>query len=233
MTFLDAKTLLVISPHLDDAVLSCGELLAQFPGTVVATIFTGIPPQAEVLTAWDAASGFASARQAVVSRREEDRHALAALSALPLWLDFYDSQYQQATALPDLADAIEKTISQVRPNTILFPAGLFHSDHALTHDASLSMLNRYAGMTWIMYEEASYRRIPGLLQRRLADLLRQGIQATPVAGGDGGKALLKREAVHCYASQLRALEHAAPSAYPDVFAPENYWRLAPAIDAES
>jgi len=34
---------LVISPHLDDAVFSCRQLLAQAPGSVVVTVFAGIP----------------------------------------------------------------------------------------------------------------------------------------------------------------------------------------------
>jgi hypothetical protein len=33
----------VLSPHLDDAVLSVGRFLAANPGTVVITVFAGIP----------------------------------------------------------------------------------------------------------------------------------------------------------------------------------------------
>lgn len=228
---LDAKKLLVISPHLDDAVLSCGALLAQVPGATVATVFAGIPRQADRLTAWDAASGFRDARHAMLSRREEDRQALALLGVTPLWLDFCDSQYHETASLGELSDAASALIGRTCPDTILFPAGLFHSDHALVHDAVLALLQRHAGAAWFLYEEPWYRRVPGLLQERLARLLGDGIQATPAAGPDGGKAAAKREAVHCYASQLRALERTAPHACADVWAPESYWRLALAAGA--
>ncbi len=44
----------VVSPHLDDAVLGCGQLLAAWPGATVVTVFAGKPavyptPQRE----WD------------------------------------------------------------------------------------------------------------------------------------------------------------------------------------
>lgn len=35
--------LLVVSPHLDDAVLSCGCWLASRPGAAVVTVFAGRP----------------------------------------------------------------------------------------------------------------------------------------------------------------------------------------------
>jgi len=50
--------MLVVSPHLDDAVLSCGRLLAGRPGSVVATVFAGVPSRPDQCTDWtaDAAS---------------------------------------------------------------------------------------------------------------------------------------------------------------------------------
>ena len=35
--------LLVISPHLDDAVFACGRLIASHPSCVVVTVFAGLP----------------------------------------------------------------------------------------------------------------------------------------------------------------------------------------------
>jgi hypothetical protein len=35
--------LLVVSPHLDDAVFGCGELIASRPGATVARLFAGPP----------------------------------------------------------------------------------------------------------------------------------------------------------------------------------------------
>jgi hypothetical protein len=38
-------------------------------------------------------------------------------------------------------------------------------------------------------------------------------------------AALKHEAVHCYVSQLRALEQTVKEGYIDVFSPERYWLI--------
>jgi len=227
----DLGKTLVVSPHLDDAVFACGELLARFPGTIVATVFAGIPPDMQALTVWDAASGFDNARQAVLSRREEDRNALQVLHAAPIWLDFCDSQYHVTTSVLPLADALKNLIEKTDPATILLPAGLFHSDHVLTHEALLMLWEPQLDRTWLMYEEPAYRRIPGLLQRRLATLLQDGIQATPVACSDRDMAARKREAVHYYASQLRALRCMVTGGYTDAFAPERYWHLEPTSTA--
>jgi LmbE family N-acetylglucosaminyl deacetylase len=85
--------LIVVSPHLDDAVLGCGHLLAQRPGAVVITVFAGRPPRRERVTPWDAAAGFGPGDDVVGARRMEDRRALGALGARPLWLPFLDAQY--------------------------------------------------------------------------------------------------------------------------------------------
>jgi LmbE family N-acetylglucosaminyl deacetylase len=166
-------------------------------------------------------------------RRQEDRAALQVLSAAPLWLDFYDSQYHATPSLAELTDAFESIVGTHDAATVLFPAGLFHSDHVLVHNAMLNVRKHHPGKNWLMYEEASYRRIPGLLQRRMADLLREDIEATPVVFGidnhndsrDDSRTARKRAAVACYASQLRALERTVNDGYADVFAPERYWRL--------
>jgi LmbE family N-acetylglucosaminyl deacetylase len=222
---------LVLSPHLDDAVFGCGELIARTPGTVVMTLLAGVPAGFDKLTEWDAASGFASAREAIAQRRKEDRSALDILGALPQWCDFGDSQYGQTPAPKDIAAVIAASMERIAPHTILFPAGLFHSDHALVHEAAIMLMQEAAGAgrKWLMYEEPSYRRVPGLLQRRLADLASRGIRATPLPAPPPVQmeaveaAALKHEAVHCYASQLRALDSKVKDSYVDVFAPERYW----------
>jgi hypothetical protein len=52
--------MLVVSPHLDDAVLSCGRWLAAHPGTLVVTVFAGVPSNGNRLTDWDARCGFSN-----------------------------------------------------------------------------------------------------------------------------------------------------------------------------
>ncbi|MCV5262168.1 PIG-L family deacetylase, partial [Escherichia coli] len=76
---------LVISPHLDDGVFGCGQLLAAHPGSTVLTVFAGVP-EAAPAPEWDRRCGFTSAQAAMAARREEDRRALTRLAARPLWL---------------------------------------------------------------------------------------------------------------------------------------------------
>ncbi len=56
---------LIVSPHLDDAVFSCRDLLASQPGMLVGTVFTATPEAAGMRTAWDARCGFADAQSAM------------------------------------------------------------------------------------------------------------------------------------------------------------------------
>ena len=230
-TSVGVSRLFAVSPHLDDAVFSCAELVARHSGAVVVTAFAGAPQTYSELTDWDAASGFQSAAEAVARRREEDRAALTALNAEPLWLNFCDSQYRSTPELPALAAALEKLLQEQEAATILIPAGLFHSDHMLVHEAMLTARRRHLERHWLMYEDALYRRITGLLQRRLAALGEAGIEATPIefASSDTRqmeRQQMKQQAVQCYASQLRALT-AITHGYADIFAPERYWQLGP------
>jgi LmbE family N-acetylglucosaminyl deacetylase len=217
---------LVVSPHLDDAVFGCGELLAAHPGGIVVTVFAGAPMHYGELTEWDAAAGFSLGQDIMAARREEDRRALAMVGALPLWLDYCDSQYQHPPPAQMLAAALESTLARHEPDTVVIPLGLFHSDHKLVHEAALITLKRCQRRTWFAYEDSLYRRIPGLLQERLSALLTAGIIATPVALALRGCKGRKRYAVRCYSSQLRALATPGRLGHLDAFSPEAYWRLA-------
>jgi LmbE family N-acetylglucosaminyl deacetylase len=217
---------LVVSPHLDDAVFGCGELLAAHPGGIVVTVFAGAPMHYGELTEWDAAAGFSLGQDIMAARREEDRRALAMVGALPLWLDYCDSQYQRPPPTQMVAAALESTLARHEPDTVVVPLGLFHSDHKLVHEAALITLKRCQRRTWFAYEDTLYRRIPGLLQERLSALLTAGITATPVALALRGCKGCKRYAVRCYSSQLRALATPGRLGHLDAFSPEAYWRLA-------
>ncbi|HEX2055146.1 MAG TPA: PIG-L family deacetylase, partial [Nitrospiraceae bacterium] len=95
------QRLLVISPHCDDAVFSCGSLLAAHPGSIVATVFAQGPPPGRPLTEWDRTSGFQVGDDVMMQRRDEDRRALSLVSAQPLWLEFQDRQYGESPACHD------------------------------------------------------------------------------------------------------------------------------------
>lgn len=212
--------LLVVSPHLDDAVLACGEFLAGHPDALVVTVFAGFPAARLSLTDWDRGSGFSSGVEAIASRRDEDCRALARLHAKPLWLDFLDSQYGETPQSGDIASELCAIGVAENVDTVLMPLGLYHSDHELTHEACLLARSTVLGTRWIAYEDALYRRKPGCLQRRLSALQGSGVLATPASVPR--RIGTKVEAIRCYASQLRAL---ADGGLDDTMLPENHWLL--------
>ena len=231
-----AGSLLVISPHLDDAVLGCGELLAATPGAVVLSIFSGAGKDPTISTNWDTACGFESAQQALSARLMEDDAALGLLDARPLRLNFPDDQYRgesETVDLEALADAIHSVLQRYKPQVVAIPLGLFHRDHALAHEAALRLFAKYsAECAWLAYEDAFYRRIPGLLQQRLCSLASAGCVATPLGTPRKASTTIKRLAVQCYASQLRGLGSPGRPGHLDALAPEGYWRLAPVTQPE-
>jgi LmbE family N-acetylglucosaminyl deacetylase len=222
-------TLLVISPHLDDAVFSCGIKLAATPGALVCTVFAGTPHEA-LVTDWDRQCGFDDAHQAMRARRKEDNAALDVLGARSLHLGFLDAQYAAGEHIPsseDIAREIKKLIEKFTPDTLYIPLGLFHSDHALTYEACLDAWLPDTSPTCVAYEEALYRRMEGLAQTRLAELKERGIIATPLLPALDPQALAhgleqKRAAVSRYTSQLEAF---GTNGYDDVFAAERAWSL--------
>lgn len=221
--------MLVISPHLDDAVFSCGAALAAAPGAIVCTVFAGAPADA-LATDWDAQCGFTNAHEAMRARHAEDAAALDVLRARPVHLGFLDAQYADnaSATSDDIASALLDVMRATACRTLYIPLGLFHSDHHLVHDASLKAWLTDASLACIAYEDCLYRRMNGLVQARLAKLAHGGIIATPVSESiEARNPEAKRRAVSRYASQLRAF---GANGYDDVFAPERFWTLESAHD---
>ncbi|SAK56762.1 PIG-L deacetylase family protein [Caballeronia ptereochthonis] len=222
-----SRRTIVISPHLDDAVFSCGAMLAASPGAVVCTVFTGAP-RAALVTDWDTQCGFANAHQAMRARRAEDVAALEILGARAAHLGFLDSQYAQGrtNTAREIAAAIRNVIRECTCDTLFIPLGLFHSDHHLTHAAAREASLSDTSIACIAYEDCLYRRMNGLVQMRLAELANSDIEATPLPDPIDAEALAcratKQRAVQCYASQLKAF---GPHGYDDVLSPERFWRL--------
>ena len=226
-----SDALAVLSPHLDDAVFGCGERLAVCAGATVVTVFAGRPPASMPLTEWDAAAGFREGDDVVGARRAEDASALALLGAAPVWLDFLDAQYAATPEVSTLSAALAMALATLAPATVLIPLGLFHSDHALVHEAALTCARRADGRRWLAYEEPMYRRLPEARARRFAALRAAGIAVereppvTPEPPATPRALELKRRAVLCYRSQLRALDSAGRPGWHDALEEERYWRV--------
>ena len=221
--------ILVISPHLDDAVLGCGRLLAAHPGAVVLTVFAGAPDgYPNPMTWWDQLAGFEPDDDPLDARRKEDAKALGELGAEPVWLELVEHQYLERKdwARPArIVDALEAAIRRADPTMVVAPFGLGNPDHDCTHEAALLVRERLPEPAWFCYEDTGYKHIPGLLAWRVARLFRSGVWPTP-AVMPVAAAAAKQAALAHYSSQMRALE-ADWQLSAKLDAPEQYWRLAP------
>ena len=173
----------MVSPHLDDAVFGCGDVLADNPGSRVITIFSGRPTGYAVPTEWDRAGGFEPGQDVVSLRRREDRDALSLLRARPVWLPFLDRQYGPAPGIDDIVPVLRDTVESYRPANVIVPLGLWHDDHRLAHAVCRRLMRLWSQVSWLAYADAIYRRFPDSnLAGRLAELRADGIRPTAVGG---------------------------------------------------
>jgi LmbE family N-acetylglucosaminyl deacetylase len=228
----ELERIVVVSPHLDDAVLGCGRLLAVHPNATVITVYAGGPPAyPDPMTPWDTLSGFVPGDDVLALRRKEDEAALAELDATPVWLNFVEHQYLERAAwvgADQTVDTLEAAVRDAAPTAVFMPFGLANPDHTATHEAARTVRERLGDPAWFCYQDMGYQHIPGLLAWRVSQLFRAEIWPTPVAPAVDHGDRAKEAALAQYTSQLRALEAdwqlgpklAAP-------APEQFWRLAP------
>src|ERR1700759_4663582 len=89
--------IVVISPHLDDAVVSLGATLRRAveagARVQVVTVFGCEPSSTTAADDWDRKSGFATEGEAARKRRDEDRDACSILGVTPRWFDFGAEPY--------------------------------------------------------------------------------------------------------------------------------------------
>jgi LmbE family N-acetylglucosaminyl deacetylase len=196
----------VVSPHLDDAVLSCFAVLS---GATVVTVLSGGPDTAGVLSDWDAQCGTGSSRDLMATRRTEDLAALALAGAQAVHLPFREEHYggtgvEPAELAAELADATE----------IWLPAGIGgNHDHVRTRAAGFAAIAALPAAAVWLYAEYPYHqyltRWTGSADP-LAALAtwfgeRLGSAAVrPIARP--AEATAKRAAVACYATQLPPLQ---------------------------
>jgi LmbE family N-acetylglucosaminyl deacetylase len=160
------RRVLVVSPHLDDAIFSLGATIARHGRTggqtTILTVFAGDTASAAPAGEWDRRAGFSTAGQAALVRRQEDRSACGILDARCVQLAEEDEQYTAARrddriseALNDLAGCHDEVLVPGYP--------LWHADHTyVTHVA----LARLRGVRVRLYAEEPYtswsRRSPTL-----------------------------------------------------------------------
>jgi hypothetical protein len=130
---------IILSPHFDDAVLSCWHVLAGAGEVLVVNVFAGEPP-AGTLGWWDELAGATDSAAAVRTRVEEDRQALALAGRTAVNLPFLDSQYRQSDQAPaEILQALRGAL--IKDARIYAPASLGddHRDHAAVRAAALAL----------------------------------------------------------------------------------------------
>lgn len=195
----------VVSPHLDDAVLSVGatiNLLARDGVDVsVVTVFAGDPEAGTPASYWDASRGETQG-EAARQRRDEDEAALTELGARGSALPFADSGYVSARHPDAIWDRLAPALDSA--DLILLPGWpLGHADHRY---ATMLVLERVdAAMPIAFYAEQPYASNPvthlkGIVRNRTVAPLRH-------AYGSGIRWSRQRLDRQCRDAQRRALRH--------------------------
>lgn len=218
-------SLLVLSPHLDDAALSCAWLLQRHPGSSVVSVFAGTPQRAALLsTRWDRDCGFASADAAIAARRREDQRACRQLDADPIWLDFADRQYGQIARRTLLKARLAPILETSGKAIVVVPLGLHHPDHIAVSDAALAVLRKLE-RPCIAYHEAPYRALQGVVERRIDELTAAGFSLQSLSAM-GGSTTWKIRVIETYASQWPRLQIDEQLDAGNVLLPETFSTVA-------
>ncbi len=122
----------VVSPHLDDGVLSLGAAIASWvrrgARVELLTVLGCDPDSAAPTRGWDSRAGFSTEGEAARARREEDRRACAVLGATPVWLRFGSVDYERHGDEAEVREAVTAIVEGA--DGVLLPGfPLTHPDH--------------------------------------------------------------------------------------------------------
>jgi LmbE family N-acetylglucosaminyl deacetylase len=249
MAGIPAGPLLLVSPHVDDAVFSCAALVERAEPFDVVTVFAGAPEPPRQGW-WDAECGFASSAESAPARRREDEAAFLGTAHVRSYLDLLELQYVEdrtGSERDTIAAAIRDWASQHAAGTVALPAGAGcsrrrsarwlrrlrretcsppqHPDHLLVRDAGLDAV-KGSDATPLLYEELPY------LWGEPAD---REVDRAASRGGWHAEAFelgvdrqRKAERIAAYASQIPHVSppHGRIDQEETLPARERYWRLA-------
>lgn len=243
-----------LSPHLDDAALSCGGAIAASPAqTLVITLCTAPPPPGTIFNAvaveFHAEWGLAP-DEVLRVRWEEDAAAMELLGVDYVYAGWLDAIYRVPEAycsratlyrppvpddplLPQVRDLLTMLMERAPRATIYAPLGAGnHVDHLAVFAAALACPpDRIA-----LYEDINYALTPGAVERRLAEIGQPLV--AELAPFDPSALRTKIAAIAAYRSQMAALfggttaMEAAITAYHAALArdrggyAERIWRIA-------
>ncbi len=242
---------LVLSPHLDDAVLDCWSVLEddEAPGVRIANVFAGAPREGAPAPLWDRITGAADPAARLHERLAEDQAALARAGRTALSLPLLDAQYRGGGRPLEPADIDRELAARLEgPVARVFaPAAIGgHPDHLLVRRYARALLRRgflvtlYADLPycllhgwpgWVDGRDAgSFRDVDAFWQSFLADVPElPPLRSARVARLDDERAAEKLAALRCYRTQLPALSYGARGLIedPEIHRYEVFWDLAP------
>lgn len=132
----------VLSPHLDDAVLSCWHVLTDPGDVTVVNVFTGMPVEGGHPAWWDRLTGASSSQERMRERLAEDAEARSLVGRSAIDLGFLDDQYRKGPQ--PVEDIAERITAVTGPRTRIYaPAALGGvTDHEVVRAAALTLLRR-------------------------------------------------------------------------------------------
>ena len=154
---MQQRRMLVVSPHLDDAVFSLGATMARAARTGarvdVVTVFAGDPESTRTASGWDRRAGFATEGEAASARRSEDLEACRIVRAEPTWLSFPPGSYGVPRDPDRVWSALAPAVTCAE--TVFVPGfPLSNEDHAWL--AGL-FVDRELSVELVRYSEQPYR----------------------------------------------------------------------------
>ncbi|MDH3226982.1 MAG: PIG-L family deacetylase [Thermoleophilia bacterium] len=197
---LPAGPLLIVSPHLDDAVFSCSALLGRGEPAEVLVAFAGFPNPPHRGEA-DSKAGFLDSDEAMTVRHSESRNAFAdsphTLTSMGLLPGQYVNGDRSESDRRWIVRAILDWLRRSQGGTIALPAGAGardqwwrrgregrpsqDPDHLFARDAGLSALRGISDVRLWLYEEFPLMaggRADGAVKRLCTGL---GLTAGPFA----------------------------------------------------
>jgi len=201
----------ILSPHLDDAVLSCfAEVLA---GARVITIYSGVPSAEAPVNGWDRTCGFDSPREHARVRLAEDEALMLDLGVVAErwgYVDFPNREYGPRPSLLELAQMFTASTADgdvlFAPIADLSPSP--HPDHVDVKAAALATGRRvklYADLPHALKQVGEWPSPIG--SAALPPAWAKNVPATPFDVYRLSLETVERKAaaMRAYASQFRPL----------------------------
>ncbi len=212
----------VLSPHLDDAIMSCWHLPTGSVDVTVVNVFAGVPRQAAMVGSWDCLTRACDSSARMGERLAEDAEALALAGVASVNLDLLDSQYRGFGPPPALAEALKEPLRGAE--TVYAPAAPYPvPDHVAVMAAALELrpdARLYADLPhaaiyglpeWVTGEREADLDVGAFWRCRLTESGFDAASAQPhVHRLDDAALERKLEAVRCYRTQVAAVACEAP-----------------------